>query len=289
MVNIAREEKAAVQGSVRQCNRLGARSSKTTVFARTVAALVVGLAATLFGALPARAATDTVVSLTFDDGQASQYAVASRLQARGMRGTFYINSAMVGTGAYYMTWTQIRDIYKAGHEIGGHTLHHTNLTTVSISQATTEVCDDRSALIARGFGPVTAFAYPEAAVDSTAESIVKSCGYTSGRPVGNLYSSTCPCPYAETIPQGDPYNLRTVDGATRSTTLQDLQTAVSDAEERGGGWVILIFHGICNNACTAGNTVTTRTFNAFLDWLRPRSAHGTVVRTVGEVTASGGM
>ena len=83
------------------------------------------------------------------------------LGARGMRGTFYINSALVGGSSYYMTWPQIHEIYDAGHEIGGHTLHHTNLTTVNVSTATTEVCNDRQALIAQGLGPVTSFAYPK--------------------------------------------------------------------------------------------------------------------------------
>ena len=172
------------------------------------------------------------------------------LDARGMRGTFYINSALVGTSSYYMTWSQIHDIYNAGHEIGGHTLHHTNLTTVNVSTATTEVCNDRQALIAQGLGPVNSFAYPEAAVNSTAENVVKSCGYTSGRGVGDLFGTDCPCPYAETVPPGDAYQLRTPGSASTTTTLADLEASVTNAESHGGGWVPLVFHGICDDACT---------------------------------------
>jgi peptidoglycan/xylan/chitin deacetylase (PgdA/CDA1 family) len=230
---------------------------------------------------PANAATNTVVSLTFDDGQASQYSTLSMLSSRGLTGTYYINSAMVGSSGYYMLWPQIHDLANAGNEIGGHTLHHTNLTTVSTATATTEVCQDRTNLINNGFSPVTSFAYPEAASNSTAEQIVQGCGYTSARTVGNI--SCGGCPYAETIPPQDPYYLRTPEPATTSTTLADLQTSVTNAETHGGGWVILTFHGICDNRCTSVNSLTPSIFTAFLDWLAPRSANGTVVRTVGEV------
>lgn len=249
---------------------------------KTLSALVVTLLGLLGMAAvappPAAGATNTIVSLTFDDGHATHYAAAmSMMRPRGLVGTFYINSAMVGSSGYYMTWPQIHDIAAAGNEIGGHTLHHTNLNNASAATARTEVCDDRTALIAQGFSPVSSFAYPEAAVNPTAEQIVQECGYTTGRGVGDLYSDG---PYAETIPPQDPYKLRTTEGATTSTTLADLQASVTDAETHGGGWVPLVFHGICDNRCTNENTVTTATFTAFLDWLAPRSANGTVVRTV---------
>lgn len=234
---------------------------------------------------PARAATNTTVSLTFDDGSASQAATLSMLSQRGMTGTYYINSAMVGSSSYYMTWSQIHDLFNAGNEIGGHTLHHKDLTKLSTAEATTEVCDDRTNLINNGFAPVTSFAYPYAANNTAAEQIVQACNYSSGRDVGSINSITvCTnCPYAETIPPTNPYALRTPEPAVTGTTLSDLQTYVSNAESHGGGWVILVFHGICDNGCTSTNSLSPSIFTAFLDWLQPRSANGTVVRTVGEV------
>jgi hypothetical protein len=184
-----------------------------------------------------------------------------------------------------MPWSQIHELANAGNEIGGHTLHHTNLTTVSTTQATHEVCDDRTNLHNNGFSPVTSFAYPEAASNASSEQIVQSCGYSSARTVGNINSidQCTDCPYAETIPPQDPYYVRTPEGITTSTTLSDLQTYVSNAETHGGGWVVLTFHGICDNRCTNVNSMSPSIFTAFLDWLQPRSANGTVVRTVGQV------
>ena len=110
------------------------------------------------GASSARA--QTIVSLTFDDGIATQAPVASVLQSKGMRGTFYINSANISSpDPYFMTWTQVNAIAGAGHEIGGHTLDHKRLTDLTDAQQRSEVCDDATALRSHGY-TVTDFAYP---------------------------------------------------------------------------------------------------------------------------------
>ena len=233
----------------------------------------------------ASAAPKTVVSLTFDDGQLSHHSTLNTMVSHGMKGTYYINSAMVGSSWYYMIWPEIHDLAAAGNEIGGHTLHHVNLAQLSPSVMRREVCADRQNLLDRGFAPVASFAYPEAGVNATAEKVVRQCGYDSGRTVGDIYSGdVCTgCPYAETIPPADPFALRTPEPILIGTSLSQLKSYVTEAETHGGGWVILNFHGICNYRCTGENSLSRTTFTAFLDWLEPRGANGTVVRTVGEV------
>lgn len=260
---------------------------RRTIF--VVVALVAFGTLVQVGKHSAHAGATTFVSLTFDDGSASQYSTRPVLASHGMAGTFYINSAMVGTSSYYMTWPQIHDLDTAGNEIGGHTLHHTDLTSVNTTTATHEVCDDRSALIAQGFSPVSSFAYPYAATNATAEQIVQNCGYATGRGVGSINSITVckTCPYAETLPPDDSYDLRTPEPADRNTTLSNLQTYVTNAETHGGGWVILVFHGICDNSCAGTSSLSPSVFGSFLDWLQPRTALGTTVRTVGETTGTG--
>src|SRR4051812_23235099 len=83
-------------------------------------------------AAPARAAT--VVSLTFDDGQATQYGIKGTLASHGVHGTFFLNSPNVGTTSFYMTWTQIGALAADGNEIGGHTLTHADLTSNTLSE-----------------------------------------------------------------------------------------------------------------------------------------------------------
>src|SRR4051812_50077506 len=89
------------------------------------------------GAAHAHAAP-TVVSLTFDDGRAQTYPARSILASHGMKGTFYINSANVGTDSYYMTWPQTDGLAAAGKHTGGPTRHPTALPPVPGREATNE-------------------------------------------------------------------------------------------------------------------------------------------------------
>jgi len=256
------------------------RRGRTAVRLLGVLALALPGAAVILAA-PVHAATQTVVSLTFDDGQSSQYDTLPILQAHGMHGTFYVNSALVGqAGTYYMNWAKIHDIANAGNEIGGHTLHHVDLGASTAATVTTEVCDDRAALVAQGFAPIS-FAYPYASYNATAENIVQQCGYTSARTVGGTT-------YRENIPPTDPFAVRTPRPADSSMTAQDFENIVAGAENAGGGWVVLAFHGTCEDLqCTGSSATKLSTLTAFLDWLQARQANGTVVRTVGEVMGGG--
>ncbi len=87
------------------------------------------------------------MSLTFDDGYDNHATVAGpMLASHGMEGTFFVISGFVGNSGY-MTWSQVSALAAAGNEIGGHTLHHPDLTTVSNSVALQEICGSRDALL----------------------------------------------------------------------------------------------------------------------------------------------
>jgi peptidoglycan/xylan/chitin deacetylase (PgdA/CDA1 family) len=256
------------------------------------------IVACFLGALVAPAlanAGPTIVSLTFDDGDANQYDVRPVLAQHSMHATFYINSGHVGTPGM-MTWDQLAGLAADGNEIGGHTVDHVDLTTVDTSTATHQVCDDRSALIAHGF-TATDFAYPSGGYDGV-ESIVQGCGYSSGRrswglcPIGDTLSQCASEPYykkpAETIPPLDTYAIRTIQSIRAWNTLADLENVVTRAENAGGGWVPLVLHNYCDGCdATDGYSISPSIFNAFLDWLAPRVSSGmysgTYVRTVRDV------
>ncbi len=233
---------------------------------------------------PARAGTDTVVSIEFDDGYASQYQTLAKLNAHAMHGTYYIIS-----GQHGMSWSQIHDLAHDGNEIGGHTITHPNLTTLSTADATHEVCDGRSQLIAQGFD-VTNFAYPYGKNNASVQQIVKNCGYSSGRGVTGIISPEgCggPCPYAETIPPLNPYATRTPQNVDEDTPLSEIEGFVTQAENHGGGWVQLVFHDICSPGPNCDYySIPPAEFDTLLDWLQPRAANGTVVQTVAQVMGS---
>ncbi len=223
----------------------------------------------------------TVVSLTFDDTFADNFQVGDIAAARGMSAVFFINSPRIGTSGY-MTMSQLQTLEAQGHEIAGHTLTHARLTAITTAEARAQVCNDRVALLDAGFD-VTTFAYPFAANNATVEQIVRDCGYNAARDVGGLVSpGACNgCPYANPIPPTtDLYKIRTSDSVDTGTTLAVLQQYVTQAEQRGGGFVPIVFHHVCNGC--DDEAITPATLAAFLDWLEDR-APSTQVATVHEV------
>lgn len=224
----------------------------------------------------------TVVSLTFDDTLADQAQVADMAAARGMRVTFFINSPRLDTSGY-LTRAQVIAFEQAGHEIGGHTLDHPNLTTLSTDDARTEICDDRDNLLAQGFR-VTSFAYPFGADNTTVQQIVEQCGYNSARDVGGLKSAgACPgCPWTNPVPPTNLYEIRTNDSIHSDTSLATLEEYVTDAEQNGGGYVPIVFHHVCDG-CNP-DSITAANLATFLDWLQqraPATQVGTVDQEIG--------
>lgn len=240
-----------------------------------VVSLTLNLALMVAGGAAA-ASGRTVISLGFDDGYSSQYGVRSMLSAHGMHATFFIFSGGVGdVDDGYMTWSQVADLEADGHEIGGHTVEHVDLTTVSAAVARQQVCDDRAALSAHGLH-VSSFAYPYGKTNPQVERIVSDCGYTSARTTG-WYGFTCPSPCTESIPPHDAF-ATTVIGFS-DQTLAELQAVVTNAE-KSTGWGQIVIHQVCDAGCG----ITAATFNAFLDWLQTRVAAGAIeVKTIQDV------
>jgi endoglucanase len=219
----------------------------------------------------------TIVSIQFDDGYADQYQTLPMLKAAGMHATFYVNSGYVGTSADRMSWTQLHDLDAAGNEITGHTINHVSLKPLTYAEARVEVCGDRVALFDQGFQP-TSFAYPFGSFDAATELVIQDCGYNSGRGVSGVDERKT---FAETIPPADPYATRTPANVKSGTTLDTIESYVTEAEQHGGGWVQIVFHHVCDH-CDA-YSVTVADFQALLDWLQPRASIGTVVETTAQV------
>ena len=257
----------------------------------SVLAAMASLAATA-SAQTVTPAGRTVVSLTFDDGQQTQYLARKPLAQHGMHATFYVNSGYLAQSTkstFRMPRSRLHDLARDGNEIGGHTLLHVDLTTQSPADQRRAICDDRASLRKQGFSPVVSFAYPLGAHDADVERVAASCGYTSARRTGGLRgASSCGnCPFAETFPPQDPFSIRVPSDPEPDLSLEALQTYVTRAEANGGGWVPIMMHSVCN-ACDPGNqSIRIETFRSFLDWLAPRAANGTVVQTVGEVMGGG--
>lgn len=257
---------------------------RPTWFRWTAAAAVLfllGYSAAYF-APPARAALPkTVVSLTFDDGNADQLPAEQLLTSLGLHGTFFITTSWIDNPSW-LTRANLNSIAADGNEIGGHTITHPDLTTLSASAATNEICGGRTTLANWGFN-ATDFAYPFAAENSSVEQIVKNCGFASARNLGDIRSpaSCSGCPFAETLPPANPYNTAAPDEVDSTWTLQNLEDLVTNAEP-GGGWVQLTFHHIAVGTDPT-LTIDPSLFKTFVTWLAARTANGTTsVQTVAQ-------
>jgi peptidoglycan/xylan/chitin deacetylase (PgdA/CDA1 family) len=228
-----------------------------------------------------------IVSLTFDDGRADQMAAAPILASHGMHGTFFIISGRVGA-ANYLSQGQIASLQADGNEIGGHTVTHIDLTTVSHDEAARQACDSRATLMGMGFH-IWDFAYPQGHANADVEGVVRDCGYNSGRGTAGIVSpGACSgCPFAEPVPPpaGELYDLRTPDSVQTGTSLADLQQLVTQAQDHGGGWVVVVMHHVCD-ACDA-ESITPDTLSGYLDWLQGQAGNGVSVQTVHDVIGGG--
>jgi len=227
-----------------------------------------------------RATPYTVVSLTFDDGFATQWNARRLLDAHGYHGTFYINSARLGT-ARRLTAGQVSALAASGHEIAGHTLDHVDLPTVGRAARLREICRDRIAL-GRILGTApTSFAYPYGASQPDVERDVAACGYNSARTVGGLRpeSGTCDgCPFAERTTPADPLRIRSDTSFVATTPIEYAQAQIEGAQRTGGGWVPLVFHEVCDGCSKLA--ITPRHLDQLLDWM---AARGVRVETVQQV------
>jgi hypothetical protein len=186
-----------------------------------------------------------------------------------------------------MTWSQVRQLAAAGDEIAGHTIDHQSLAELEAKgdsdEVRREICDDRSNLLSLGFH-ATDFAYPFGASGPETEQVVKECGYNSARNVSGISSEgKCTgCPFAETIPPGDPYNTKTPENILARTSLQTMQGYVTQAQKNGGGWVQLVFHHVCNG-CGQEYATTPGDLDSLLGWLehQPGVAVDTVQQVIG--------
>lgn len=220
-------------------------------------------------------ARDTVVSLTFDDGYADNYPSAAVLNQYGLRATWYIPSGLVGASGY-MTWDQLNSLQLAGHEIGGHSLEHTRLDGLPAQELERQVCDDRKNLQLHGF-EAASFAYPFGAYDLAATHMVQQCGYSSARTIAAGPDS---------IPPVDPFRLGAYPYVVSDTSFSKLQRYVSGVRKDGGGWLILIFHHVCDSCDYFA--VRPDVLHRFVPWLAEEQAQGRVkVHTVGDIIRNG--
>ena len=162
----------------------------------------------------------TYVSISFDDGLLSCLDAARIMEDFGAQGCFFVCPAAVDHSHDYvwisrwcherlhkspvkvMSWDDLEDLQRRGHEIGNHTMNHPNLAETPIESRHQQIFVAREQLV-RYLGEVAgrhfAWPYGEARhIDHAATSAILAAGHTScssavrGVHLGNLPLITCP-------------------------------------------------------------------------------------------------
>jgi peptidoglycan/xylan/chitin deacetylase (PgdA/CDA1 family) len=191
-----------------------------------------------------------MISLTFDDGSQGDYDNARPLlNAKGFKSTQYIPTAGLTStphDPFLMTKDEISTLAREGNEIGGHSVTHPMLTTVSDAQLKDELQTSKTVLEAiPGVGTIHNFAYPYGDYDARVIAAEEAAGYRSGRSVEEGYNSKLDL---------EPYDIR-VQNMTPETTEAQFESWVSYAKAHNY-WLVIVYHEVQkDNVPRCKNTV----------------------------------
>ena len=210
-----------------------------------------------------------IVSITFDDGYATDYDTALPiLQKHGLHATHYVFTNGVGDAAGgYMTADQIAALAAAGEEIGSHTVTHSRLTQLEPSEVASELANSKSILQGMVATEVASFALPYGDFDVQVVDQVRR-HYRSCRTTISGYNT----PY-----NIDPYRILVMP-VDYATSLSQVQSWVDTARQEKY-WLVLMYHRIDDSG---GSSVRAGNLDAALAYIK---GSGVEVETVREALA----
>ena len=85
--------------------------------------------------------------VSFDDGHASQHRYGlPALDSAGVRAVFFVTVGWTGTRAAYMSWTELQELIRHGHDVQCHGWSHKPLTACSRSELHVELRHSKEVL-----------------------------------------------------------------------------------------------------------------------------------------------
>ena len=143
-----------------------------------------------------------VFTLSYDDGVTQDRRLAALLRSYGAKATFNLNAGLLGrrgTARFdgrlleieQLAPEELAEVY-AGHEIGGHSLTHANLSSVGTPLGCWEIVEDKRRLEALTGEPLRMFAYPFGGVNSDVEDALRLAGYQGARTVNSTHGFALP-------------------------------------------------------------------------------------------------
>jgi peptidoglycan/xylan/chitin deacetylase (PgdA/CDA1 family) len=142
------------------------------------------------GSLPSKP-----VLISVDDGYLDDVkTILPDLQSHHMVATFFVITGRM-TEPGFLTADQIRQLDRAGMDVGDHTAHHVDLRQLTTTQLASETAGSRRALQAVLGHFVYYFAYPFGYYNSTVIDAVRSAGFTMAYTTGAGITETTSAPF----------------------------------------------------------------------------------------------
>jgi hypothetical protein len=173
------------------------------------------------------------VSFTFDDNCPNQLSVVKPMfDQYGFKMTFY---SVINWGP---NWTALQAAALNGHEVGSHTLSHTNLSSLTNDQQTTELKNSQDAINSHIQGQkCLTIAYPNCVVGNS--SICKQY-YIAARGCSGVVVSKTP---------SDFMNISSIVCGNQGSIQKTSDfTNKANAAAASNGWVVFLIHAIDNES-----------------------------------------
>jgi peptidoglycan/xylan/chitin deacetylase (PgdA/CDA1 family) len=117
------------------------------------------------------------VIISVDDGYVDDVrTILPTLERYHMVATFFVITGRTSEPGF-LDDAQIRELDRAGMDVGDHTAHHVDLTAITASQLAQETAGSKRALEAILGHPVSFFAYPFGAENPTVVAAIRSAGF----------------------------------------------------------------------------------------------------------------
>lgn len=212
--------------------------------------------------------TRPALAWTFDDGWADQYNKGyAYLNAAGMKGTIFINGSLIGT-ANYCTEAMLATMYAAGWDLANHCINHTNLSTVTTSEAMNLIILGQKWLLNRGYTrAANILAFPNGGYTQDILNRLPDLGIIAARSIIEVNNRL------QEIPAKQPKLLK-IANLINTVSLATAKSWVDNLEQIGDALLPL------NHLLPAAATVSTEwpeaDFSALVTYAAAKKATGTI-------------
>ena len=149
--------------------------------------------------------TSKVFTLSYDDGVTQDRRLVDIFNSYNVKCTFNLGYGTLGwksdpshpVNISRVETDEVRELYR-NHEVGGHTLYHSDVSSLGSPYSMYEILEDKAGLEKLTGYPLVMFAYPFGFFNDQVKEYLKIAGYKGARTVKSTYGFDLP---------KDPYQL----------------------------------------------------------------------------------